>query len=42
MALALVTHAVKNPAKAAELKTALLELASEINALYPAGPTTAA
>ena len=38
MVLTLVKQAIKNPAKAAALKTALLELATEINGLY-APPT---
>lgn len=37
MALTLIKQAIKNPAKAEELKTALLELRDEITGLYPNG-----
>lgn len=35
MVLAVLRSAVKNPKKAEELKTALLEIRDSINALYP-------
>lgn len=37
MALAVVFEAVKNPAKKAKLKKALLKLRDQINLLYPEG-----
>jgi hypothetical protein len=35
MVLAILKQAIKNPAKATALRTALLEVRDEINALYP-------
>lgn len=35
MVLGIIHTVIKNPAKAAELKTALLEVRDEINTLYP-------